>query len=66
MAQMDVHAVILDLPMVEYLRLRRDVFIQEWGLWRDAQAFDDSSKEIVDKAFNEYIRTLDNLINTLV
>lgn len=54
------------ISMYDYLVQRRDEIVEDWSLWRDAQIADDEHKRLVDECYNEYIRTLDELIDAVL
>lgn len=54
------------IDFVEYLQSTKEDVQEAWGRWRDAQGLDDVGKMLVDQVFNEYICTLDKLIDTLL
>lgn len=58
--------IATQISMYDYLARCRDEQIHNWGIWRDSQGFDDAAKQLVDDVWNEYIRTLDNLMETVL
>lgn len=54
------------ISLADYIDLRRDEAKDQWARWRDAQGLNDADKELVDTAFDEYIRTLDSIYDKLV
>lgn len=50
----------------DYLDAQKAIVIDAWAEWRNAQALDDESKSLVDEVYNEYIRTLDKLKETML
>jgi len=58
--------ITVQMTFIDELCRHKEDVITSWELWRDAQFASDAHKHLVDEAFNEYIRTLDKLLETLV
>lgn len=54
------------ITITDWLLSHRDEMIEAWGAWRDAQALDDEARQLVDEVYNEYIRTLDDLLDVML
>lgn len=54
------------ISLADFVDARRDEVKDQWARWRNAQGLNDADKELVDNAFDEYIRTLDRIYDKLV
>jgi len=51
--------------IADFLRQRRDNFIEDWALWRDCQFDSEHARELVDQVYSETIAEIESLIAQL-
>lgn len=58
--------VSMQISIADHVAKLKEDAIEDWSYWRDANYESEEHKQWVDDVFDEYIRTLDSLLEGLV